>query len=291
MRLAISSASTPALTPPELIEAARLTGYAGIEWRVADVSGLDRNSPTHFRTNNLCTVPPEATALRAISAQCRDAGLHVLALSPYLEVGALSPAEDLIAVAAEIGVGRIRVWAPPSTRNGRLLQAQDTLRRWLADLTPALLRHRVQLVLEIHQATVCPSAAMAMRVVADLDPAAIGVLYDVGNLAVEGYEHPPLALELIGTRLSHVQIKNARWTPGLPAQGWQWSWCPMDEGLLCLPQIVADLHAAGFDGWLSAEDFSTQFDDRTRLQHNHRLLIAWIQAALQTQPFPLNPSP
>lgn len=281
MQLAISSASTPTLSPTELIEAASAAGYEGIEWRVADVGGLDRCAPAHFRHNNLCTVAPEASALRRMSARCRDAGLHMVSLSPYLEVGPVTPAEDLIGLAADIGVERIRVWAPPSTRGGRLLNAQDTLRRWLTELTPALLRYRVQVVLEIHQATVCPSAAMAMRVVEDLDPSAVGVLYDLGNLAVEGYEHPPLALELIGARLSHVQIKNACWSPGLPAQGWQWSWCPMDEGLLCLPKILADLHAAGFDGWLSAEDFSTHLDDRLKLPNNHRLLSSWLAAARQ----------
>ncbi|WP_418316195.1 sugar phosphate isomerase/epimerase family protein [Piscinibacter sakaiensis] len=280
MQLAVSSASTPSLTPAELITAAASSGYAGIEWRVSDdVDRLDGASGWNFRSNNRCTVAQNAGALQEIAARCIEAGLSIVGLSPYLTVGDIAAAEDLIGIAADIGVSRIRVWAPSTREPGPYRPAIERLRRWLSDLEPVLLRHRVRFALEVHQATVCPSAAMALRMLDGIDTAAVGVLYDLGNLAVEGYEHPPLALELIGDRLTHVQIKNAVWSSPGAGRPWQWHWCPMDEGQLDLPAIVAALVDAGFAGWISAEDFSTRQTDLDKLTRNHMLLQRWISDA------------
>ncbi|WP_418320140.1 sugar phosphate isomerase/epimerase family protein [Piscinibacter sakaiensis] len=280
MQLAVSSASTPSLTPAELIAAAASSGYAGIEWRVSDdVDRLDEASGWNFRSNNRCTVAQNAGALQEIAARCADAGLSIVGLSPYLTVGDIAAAEDLIGIAADIGVSRIRVWAPSTREPGPYRPAIERMRRWLSDLEPVLLRHRVRFALEVHQATVCPSAAMALRMLDGIDTAAVGVLYDIGNLAVEGFEHPPLALELIGDRLTHVQIKNAVWLSPGAGRPWQWHWCPMDEGQLDLPGIVAALVDAGFAGWISAEDFSTRQTDLDKLTRNHMLLQRWISDA------------
>lgn len=280
MELSVSSASTPSLAPAELILAASRFGYRGIEWRVADVDSLTPSSPWHFRDNNRCTIAPRRDAIHGILHQCEDAGLGIVSLSPYLDIGAVDPAEEMIAWSGEIGVRCLRVWAPSTTRHGSYLAALERFQRWIDDLTPALRHHGVRLGLEIHQRTACPSASMAMRVIDSLDPAVIGVIYDIGNLAIEGWENVALALELMGPRLAHVQIKNASWSPRGTAQGWDWSWCPIEDGLLPLPAIVSDLVAAGYAGWLSAEDFSTHHGDIDKLRRNHHWLSQWVADAM-----------
>ncbi len=53
-----------------------------------------------------------------------------------------------------------------------------------------------------------------IRMVDGLDPTAVGVLHDVGNLVIEGQEHYDSAFELLGPYLAHVHLKNTVWVPG-----------------------------------------------------------------------------
>ncbi|WP_247791201.1 sugar phosphate isomerase/epimerase family protein [Acinetobacter baumannii] len=66
----------------------------------------------------------------------------------------------------------------------------------------------VQLALEIHQRTICSSPSLAVRVAEHYPHNLLGVIYDMGNLAIEGREDVQLSLDLIGKHLTHVQIKN-----------------------------------------------------------------------------------
>jgi len=118
---------------------------------------------------------------------------------------------------------------------------------------------------------------MGKRLVEDLDPSRIGVIFDPGNMVIEGIENWRMGLELLGPHLSHVHVKNAGWFredagaqarqspgdagPGLRSLGggaWEWRWTPLLEGIVDWQRVVRDLRSAGCDGYLSLEDFGDQ---------------------------------
>jgi sugar phosphate isomerase/epimerase len=284
MKLAVSSASTPSLAPAQLVEHAQRCGYQGVEWRVAPLAGITPARPWDFKHNNRCTVAPTRQALTEIAERCATAGLTLVALSPYLPVGERAPAEELIGWASEIGATCIRVWGPSTEGPGPYLPALERFHRWVDDLAPVLQHHGVRLGLENHQRTVTASVSMAMRVLEQHAPAVLGLVYDIGNLAVEGYENPAWGIEMARHRITHVQVKNATWAPTLGGGGWTWSWCPMASGVLDLPLHIRTLAQNGYTGWVSAEDFDSSQTDGAKLAHNHTLLQTWITQALSVAP-------
>lgn len=275
MQIAVSSASLPSLCPFELIDLAAAAGYRGVEWRVASTDSLDASKGWHFQTNNRCTVAPTHPAMAGIRAACQRAGLDIVGLSPYIGVGDVDSGMHLIGLAAEAGAQRVRLWAPRPDE-GPYAESFDRMRRFVDALLPAAQRHKVELAVEQHQNTICSSASLAMRLASLYAPQELGVIYDIGNLAVEGYEHPAIALDLIGKHLRHVQIKNASRHPDGPGRGWRWRWCPMEDGVLALESILAMLRERGFADWVSIEDFSTERPDREKLAHNKALAEHWF---------------
>ncbi|MER5325820.1 sugar phosphate isomerase/epimerase family protein [Streptosporangium roseum] len=143
-------------------------------------------------------------------------------------------------------------------------------------------RYGVRALLEMHQRTICPSAALAMRVVGHLSPELVGVIYDPGNAVVEGFEEPEMALQILGEHLAHVHIKNVAFERPGDGGPWRHRWTPMDDGILDVPRILGLLDGAGYRDWVSVEDFSA---DRSSAE-----ALAFNAAYLRSHaPFPAGP--
>lgn len=109
-----------------------------------------------------------------------------------------------------------------------------------------------------------------MRLVGGLDPAHVGVIHDIGNLMIEGYEDAGAAFEMLGPYLAHVHVKNVAWRPaGRTPDGstrWAHEWAPLRDGQADIEAYLRALDAVGYDGWVTVEDFSTAvpLEQRTR---------------------------
>jgi sugar phosphate isomerase/epimerase len=84
----------------------------------------------------------------------------------------------------------------------------------------------------------------------------IGIVYDPGNCLSEGYERPSAQVEMLAPLIKAVHVKNAMPIPVEAAQ----ETLPneprrLDQGLLDWGDIVSRLRAAGYDGYLTLEDF------------------------------------
>ena len=274
-RLGASSASLPSLSPEALVDELARLGYQGVEWRVAAIDQLDPSHPWDARQNNRCTIAPNETAISRIKARCQALDLQIFGLSPYLQVGDLDNAERLIDLAALAGQARLRLWAPnPETE--RYADAYARMRRFLEQILPRAEALGVQLALEVHQRTICSSPSLAMRVAEHYPAASLGIIYDIGNLAIEGREDVQLSLDLMGAHLAHVQVKNVAYRPLGPGLGWQWDWCPPDEGVLPLAAMLKTLGDRGFADWISIEDFSTHYGDLHKLSRNRELIRHYL---------------
>ncbi|WP_324715850.1 sugar phosphate isomerase/epimerase family protein [Carboxydochorda subterranea] len=258
MRYSVCSIIMAEHGPEEAAELAGRYGYDGIEWRV--------HPGGHFAPVEL---PAAASRMRRLA---EDHGLEIPALAAYVELGALGEGEEQaleelarVAEAAELAGARLfRVWAPAydgSTPYGTLF---DRARRGLEKAEAAARRHGVKAAVEIHLGGITPSAGLARRLVEGFDPAHVGLIHDPANLIYEGFENWRMGLELIGEYLAHVHVKNAAWLRG-PDGRWRCESAPLAQGQVEWPAVAAELRRAGYDGWLSLEDFSGQpVEDRLR---------------------------
>ena len=105
---------------------------------------------------------------------------------------------------------------------------------------------------------IMPSASLAWRLVEGFPPERVGVIYDPGNMVVEGYECYKMGMELLGDHLAHVHVKNGSMEKGPVrpdgTQEWKRMWAPLKEGIADWRQILADL----YEGYLSSENFSEE---------------------------------
>ena len=73
------------------------------------------------------------------------------------------------------------------------------------------------------------------------------------------------SLDLLGPYLAYCHIGGSRPVAGaLDEHGqrqWSWEFCAMEEGVANIPRVVADLHAVGYNGYLTIEDFSARDTD------------------------------
>ncbi len=279
-RLGASSASLPSLCPEALVDELARLGYQGVEWRVADIGHLDPTYPWDARQNNRCTIAPTESAISRIQAHCQSVGLKIFGLSPYLAVGDLDHAERLIDLAALAGQARLRLWAPDYASE-RYAEAYGRMRGFLDQIVPHAEALGVQLVLEVHQRTICSSPSLAMRVAEHYPASSLGIIYDIGNLAIEGREDVQLSLDLMGKHLAHAQVKNVSYSPIGPGLGWQWDWCPPDEGVLPLASMLKTLRDSGFADWISIEDFSTKYGDLHKLSRNRDLIRHYLGLGIE----------
>ncbi|MDA3625485.1 TIM barrel protein [Saccharopolyspora sp. WRP15-2] len=255
-------------TPDEAIALAVETGLAGIEWRVSDDGP---GAGTDVFTDNRCTIGFAEVA--ALADRCRRSDVEVVGLDTYVECGDLNEARRAAAAAAEAGVPWFRFRAP--WRDGMPWgEHADRARRFVDDLQGIVSGFDVRALLELHQRSICPSASLAQRIVAGADPALVGVIYDAGNLLVEGYEDHGTAVELLGEHLAHVHVKNARWVPAEAGKPWELRWSRMDDGVLDVGSLRTALHRGGYDGWLSLEDFTADLPPEAALKVGLQVLHA-----------------
>jgi sugar phosphate isomerase/epimerase len=105
------------------------------------------------------------------------------------------------------------------------------------------------------------STCATARAGSQFDPQYIGVIYDPGNMVHEGYECWRLGMELLGPYLHEVHAKNAIWEAADGTVLRQPHFSGMHSGFANWQQIMEDLKAVGYDGWIAFEDFSEDEGD------------------------------
>lgn len=216
-------------------------GYAGVEWRV---------HPSFH-------VPVEGIEAQAeqVAKVTADYGLELAVLAPYLGAQEYEPVVSILRSAAVMGCPRVRVGVPRYDRSVPYPTLYDQACQAFAKLEPVALDLGVKCQLEIHMGNIAASPSLAWRIASNFSPQAIGVIFDPGNMIYEGFENWRLGLELLGPWLEHVHVKNSQWIKNRQGQ-WKATSARMDEGIVDWAQVIIDLEAVGYDGWLSLEDFT-----------------------------------
>jgi len=294
MKFSVFTASTPEWTPEQAVTELAAQGWDGIEWRVVDQPASPDGRPG-FWAGNLATVPltgleEEVSRLRALT---EAAGLEVSGVGGYAPCNRHDDVERLLAATSALGASQLRIVVPALGHVGwggqpptggdypeLFARAREDF-RWVAERAAA---QGVKALVELHHMTLTSSASAAMRLLDGLDPAHVGVIHDLGNLQVEGFEDHLAAFQLLGPYLAHVHVKNGAWFRDDAADGdefatatWHHAWTPVNEGMHSVVEYLRTLTQHGYDGWITLEDFSTARPLADRTAFN----LAYMRRALQ----------
>lgn len=273
MRYAIFTVGLPEWTPETAVREIRAAGYDGVEWRITDQSPAPDGKPDYW-AGNLCTWPlssfvQDAPRIRELT---RGAGLEMPSLGTYVNCAALADVETAMKGAALLGAKQLRVNLPAYDATRPFAPQWDRARAQCREVAALAKQYGVRALAELHMGTLAPGAGACAELFRDLDPERVGVIFDAGNLAIEGFEPYPMGLDRLGPLLAHVHLKNVRWeSAGRRPDGsaaWRCAQAPMDEGIVDIAHLLRCLRAAGYDGWLSFEDFSPGRDWAERIRRN-----------------------
>ena len=235
-RVSLFSSALPGWDAERVVAAAVSLGLGAIEWGVGPGQAI--------------ADPGDGARIAAL---CREAALAVagLAVQDHHGVTLAAPraAARHVALAREL---RRAARAPlRAALRGRAASARRSGARAPASTRSSSRPRGLRILVETSPGTLAPSPELALELVAHHPARLAGVLYDPGNMAIEGHLDAPLSLALLGRHLRHVHVKNIAWSrrDGL----WRWGYADLDRGVLAWPAILHALRAARYGGWISID--------------------------------------
>jgi len=275
MKFAIFTVMLPEWDPETALRKLSEHGYDGVEWRVTNTNPETRGQEPSFWGNNLCTIELDDLVERAeeLRDMAKDAGLETAALAGYRPIEDGEAVEKLLEAARIMGAPLVRAGVPRydgSVHHDRLF---EKARADYEKMAPKAREAGVKVCLETHMGIISAAASAARRLLDGLDPDAVGVIYDPGNMVTEGYEETRMGLEILGPYLAHVHAKNGAWVRKENPEPGEHPWSPshhsaLDEGIVNWKKVIADLQAVGYDGYISFEDFSSVRETQEKVAFN-----------------------
>ena len=258
-------ATTVALPQFDMRETAELLsrlGFDGAEWRVRRIPEERKGEAYSPWGNHKNDLSPDNLKARAdeLKAMERDYGVAIAGLAPAVQADQWEDIRLLAEGAVACGAPFFRVGAPKGyDRTANYNDLYDEAVRAYEGALEITRSYGVRVLVEIHNGTIMVSASLAYRIVSHFDPKDIGVIYDTNNMTREGFETYRMGMELLGPYLAHLHVGNHAPKPGKTlADGtveWVWEGAGLAAGLTDYRQVMADLKAVGFDGFISIEDF------------------------------------
>ena len=169
--------------------------------------------------------------------------------------------EDSYKLFADNGVTMYRFLMQTYRGAGTFHDDWKKCRESLEKLEPLGRKYGVKALLQTHGDSMTWSPEAAYFMVQGLDPKAIGVHYDPGNMwHQEGWTEPVKSIDVLGEYLSYVVTKNLGWfyhPDRQKDQKWVWDrqWTYMPDGMIDWPVIFAELKKAGFEGPICTHHF------------------------------------
>ena len=223
----------------ETFQLLRELDYDGVEIRVKE--------DYHLSPSTISSYLDELKGLQS------EFGLQVPVLSTYLPVTDHRALFPVFRAAEALGVSGVRVsLGKPYSQNLSYWQLRDRAMREIESFISAVHPGSVKALFEIHFKTIIASPSLAYLLLQNFDPAQVGVIFDPGNMVIEGYEDPYMGTEIIKDYLAHVHIKNASWKS--EAGQWVHQWEDLECGIAVLEDVIKALKRIGYEGYLSNEN-------------------------------------
>ncbi len=263
----------------EAVELAKEIGYDAVEFTVGyPEARWDKSSEWHLPLNRLEEAVPEAKRI------LERTGLPLVCLSTRLGYRDLDDLRRVFKASAELGCPHVRVGtAGYDPKVGFWRQLNGVIEGW-REVEKLAREFGVKALAELHHGLIVASASAMFMFVRNFDPRFVGVIFDPGNMVIEGHEEWRKGMEILGEYLAHVHVKNAVMEK---VDGkWQPKWVRLGEGLADWQGIILDLADLGYEGALSVEDFRTipEISDpremeRVRAEEDLKFLRQALEAA------------
>lgn len=224
-------------TAYEVARAAKEMGYDGVDVNVRP-AGQGHVTPERVAED----LPPFVTTIR-------KHGLEVSSITPPIADADSPHVESILRTAADLGI-RYYWWGTFRYTADAPIKAQlEALKPRVAKL--AALNAKYHMTAMYH--TYAGGAVGApiwdfLWLVDGLDPAHVGLHFDVGHMTREGANGVwATNLRAAGRYVAGVSVKDFVWVKGADNR-WRTDWVPLGEGLVQLNQMAAILKEIGFSG-------------------------------------------
>ena len=261
MKFGIFSVCMPEFEPIESFEKAAEIGYKGMEWRVTADNG-DRANPS-FWSGNRTSMTAEKIIENAAELKKKAAslGMEMPSLGTYIGCADLEVVELHMKAAVAIGARCIRVSPGGYNPEQSFAEQFKFAREQYFKIEKLAAKYRVKSLIETHMGQLGPSVYKAVQILEGMDPDCVGIMWDPGNQVSEGGETYPMAIDIAGPYLAEVHVKNIKFISEKQDDGsiqWRSVSCPVNEGIVNWPAVIAELKKVDYHGWLFLEDFSTE---------------------------------
>jgi sugar phosphate isomerase/epimerase len=236
LKVAIFSKHLLFVQGAQLAEAAADIGFDGIDLAVRKGGHVE---PSRVKQD-----------LPGLVATIRQHGLEVPMLTTDIADANTPYAEDILQCMSELNIRHYR-WGGFKYTDDTSVPAQlDNLKPRVAKLAALNGRYRVGAMYHTHSGIGLVGAPIwdLHEVLAGLDPAAVGVNYDVGHATVEGGLGGWIdSFRVTGPYLRGIAVKDFLWEKSARGE-WRPAWKPLGEGMVNLPRFFQMVAAARFTG-------------------------------------------
>jgi sugar phosphate isomerase/epimerase len=186
----------------------------------------------------------------------QEAGVEILLITT--DITEPTPeAEATLATASGLGITHFKLGYYRYQTFGTLQKQLDDARKRIAAVVKLAKKHSILPCVHIHSGTFLPSHGTQLYdLIRDLPPAEVGAYVDMLHMALEGGSDGwRQGLDLLTPWLALVAVKNFVWQPGerdqLGKLRWNWRVAPVADGISPIPEFMAILKQAKFDGTFS----------------------------------------
>ena len=274
--LSLCTSCSPWLPVEQLMPVCAAAGITGLDVAVK-AHRFDPAKPINCWANNAAVVDQDRLEERlpSLKAAFQQYGLSCRMLSSYTRSDQLAEAKRLAAAAVALNSPEVRIGVPVPQAGKASAQVQEARSNW-RELAAIGKAHGIRFVLELHNRTITTGASGAMRVLEGLDPAHVGVIFDIANTAIEGNEPLPVAIELLGPYMTHVHVKDLVLQQSTLWHGCDYGMASLGHGSMRWAECLRILREKGYTGWLALENFADLDRGPTRLAED----AAWLRARI-----------
>ena len=262
MKYSVTSVILPDLDLAETCELLSKLGYDGLELRVRYTNPGAVGRGYSYWGEHKTDLSPANLAGRAaeVARITADHGLEIAAIASNLRTDEYEEIARLADGVARLGKIPLRLGAPRGyDRTVPYQELYEEAVEAYGKAIEVLKPYGLKTLIEIHGGTIMVSASLAYRIASNFGPDEMGVIYDMNNMAKDGFETSRIGLELLGPYVQHCHAGG--WRPveaGRREDGtleWAWEGCDLSDSILDIPLFLADLQAVNYSGYISIEDF------------------------------------
>jgi sugar phosphate isomerase/epimerase len=236
LKVAIFSKHLQFLSGDELAKTAAELGFDGLDLTVRKGGHVEPERVRQELPGLVATVRRHGLEVPMVSTEIADAE------TPY--------AEDIVRTAAELGIRHYRFGAFKYVNDQPYPKQLDAFKPRLARLAALNQRYQSCAMYHTHSGVGAVGASIwdLHEIMSGIDPARVGINYDVSHATIEGGLGGWInSFHICGPRLRGIAVKDFIWEKNRRGR-WEPAFQPLGTGMVDLPKFFSMVAAADFSG-------------------------------------------